>query len=90
MDFKNWYCQSNQDLLMLADVQRVYCKDIAGDVRVVRGGVPWETGAEMEISRQGIYWGIRPGSGPTEVRPRQPDWAEGAAELQCSLCEGLS
>lgn len=40
MDFKNWYCQSNQDLLMLADVQRVYCKDIAGDVRVVRGGVP--------------------------------------------------
>lgn len=43
---------------MLASIQRVYYKDIIGNIRAVEGGVPWETGAEMEISMQGIYWGV--------------------------------
>lgn len=56
---------------MLADVQKVHCKDLIGNISAVAGGVPWETGAEVQCRTWGIYWGVLLGSSPVETRQRQ-------------------
>lgn len=57
---------------MLANIQSLLL-GILRNLRADEGGLPWEKGAEMEISMHDIYWGVHLGSTSVEARESQQD-----------------